>query len=151
MSHPYMNISWEKAGEKKKKIITSESSPGRVRKNFPRTPNKSVTESQETELGYMTIADAFGQEEKILLRSFWCIPGLWAWQPTPVLLAEESHGQRSLADYSPRGGRVGHDWSNSMHAHMWAAGEKISWCVNQMDSQQWSWGLGKISELETEI
>ena len=26
-----------------------------------------------------------------------------AWQPTPVLLPRESHGQRSLAGYSPRG------------------------------------------------
>ena len=25
------------------------------------------------------------------------------WQPTPVFLPEESHGQRSLASYSPRG------------------------------------------------
>ena len=28
---------------------------------------------------------------------------------TPVLLPGESHGQRSLVDYSPWGGRVGHD------------------------------------------
>ena len=25
------------------------------------------------------------------------------WQPTPGFLPEESHGQRSLMDYSPRG------------------------------------------------
>jgi len=25
------------------------------------------------------------------------IPGRWAWQPIPVSLPEESHGQRSLA------------------------------------------------------
>jgi len=25
------------------------------------------------------------------------------WQPTPVFLPEESHGQRSLAGYSPQG------------------------------------------------
>ena len=34
------------------------------------------------------------------------IPGLGrskAWQPTPVFLAGESHGQRSLARYSPWG------------------------------------------------
>ena len=37
------------------------------------------------------------------------IPGLgrspWrrAWQPTPIFLPGESHGQRSLASYSPRG------------------------------------------------
>ena len=32
---------------------------------------------------------------------------LWrrAWQPTPVFLPEESHGQRSLAGYSPWGRR----------------------------------------------
>ena len=28
----------------------------------------------------------------------------WAWQPTPVFLPGESHGQRSLAGYSPNGG-----------------------------------------------
>ena len=27
------------------------------------------------------------------------------WQPTPVFLPEKSHGQRSLAGYSPRGHR----------------------------------------------
>ena len=31
------------------------------------------------------------------------------WQPTPVLLPGESHGQRSLAGYSPGMTRVGHD------------------------------------------
>ena len=31
------------------------------------------------------------------------IPWRWAWQPTPVLLPGESHGQRSLAGYSPWG------------------------------------------------
>ena len=29
------------------------------------------------------------------------IPWSWKWQPTPVLLPAESHGQRSLAGYSP--------------------------------------------------
>ena len=33
------------------------------------------------------------------------------WQPTPVFLPGESHGQRSLAGYSPWDcERVGHDW-----------------------------------------
>ena len=31
------------------------------------------------------------------------IPWRRAWQPTPVFLPGESHGQRSLADYSPWG------------------------------------------------
>ena len=29
------------------------------------------------------------------------IPWRRAWQPTPVFLSGESHGQRNLADYSP--------------------------------------------------
>ena len=31
------------------------------------------------------------------------------WQPTPVFLPGEFHGQRSLAGYSPWGCRAGHD------------------------------------------
>ena len=39
------------------------------------------------------------------------IPGRRKWQPTPVFLPGESHGQRSLVVYSPWGSqRVGHDW-----------------------------------------
>ena len=39
-------------------------------------------------------------------------------QPTPVFLPGESHGQRSLMDYSPRGGkRVGHNLAH-MHAKL---------------------------------
>ena len=34
------------------------------------------------------------------------------WQPTPILLPGESHGQRSLASYSPWGHRVRHDSSD---------------------------------------
>ena len=39
---------------------------------------------------------------------------LWrrTWQPTPVFLPAESHGQRNLAGYSPWGSRVRHDWSD---------------------------------------
>ena len=36
-------------------------------------------------------------------------------QPTPVFLPGESHGQRSLAGYSPWGHRVRYDWSNLAH------------------------------------
>ena len=41
-----------------------------------------------------------------------------AWQPTPVFLPGESHGQRSLEGYSPQSTglqRAGHDWSDSAH------------------------------------
>ena len=37
-------------------------------------------------------------------------PGGWHGNPTPVFLPGESHGQRSLADYSPRGCKVRHKW-----------------------------------------
>ena len=39
------------------------------------------------------------------------------WQPTPVFLSGESHGQRSLEGYNPWGSRVGHDWSDSACTH----------------------------------
>ena len=42
------------------------------------------------------------------------------WQPTPVFLPAEFHGQRSLAGYSPWGHkRVGHDWVTNTDTH-WA-------------------------------
>ena len=34
-----------------------------------------------------------------------------AWQPTPVFLPGESHGQRRLAGYSPLSPRVGDNWA----------------------------------------
>ena len=36
------------------------------------------------------------------------IPWRRAWQPTPVVLPGESHGERNLAGYSPQPERVGH-------------------------------------------
>ena len=39
----------------------------------------------------------------------WKTPWRRKWQPTPVFLPKESHGQRSLAGYSPWGHKVGYD------------------------------------------
>ena len=36
---------------------------------------------------------------------------------TSILLPGESHGQRCLAGYSPKGCRVGHDWRDLAHMH----------------------------------
>ena len=47
------------------------------------------------------------------------IPWRRACQPTPVFLPGEFHGQRSLMGYSPWGQRVGHDWSNPAHRHIY--------------------------------
>ena len=49
------------------------------------------------------------------------IPGsqdsLEEWQPTPVFLPGESHGQWSLAGYSPEGHKESdHDWSDTAHS-----------------------------------
>ena len=41
-----------------------------------------------------------------------------SWQPTPVFLPGESHGERTLVGCSPNGCRVGHDWSDLACAHM---------------------------------
>ena len=43
------------------------------------------------------------------------IPWRRTWQPTPVFLPRESHGQRSLAGCSPWGCRVRHDWMTNTH------------------------------------
>ena len=43
------------------------------------------------------------------------IPWRRKWQPIPVFLPGEFHGQRSLAGYSPCGHRVRHDWTADIH------------------------------------
>ena len=46
------------------------------------------------------------------------IPWRRAWQPTPVFLPGESHGQRSLVGLQSIGShRVRHDWSDLAHMH----------------------------------
>ena len=45
------------------------------------------------------------------------IPWRWKWQPTPVFLPGESHGQRSLVDYSPQG-RKEWDTTERVCVHM---------------------------------
>ena len=44
------------------------------------------------------------------------IPWRRKWQPTPVFLPGESHGQRSLVGYSPQGHKesVGHSWATTL-------------------------------------
>ena len=47
------------------------------------------------------------------------IPWRRAWQPTPVFLPGEFHGQMSLVGYIQSIGlqRVGHNWGDSAHTH----------------------------------
>ena len=44
------------------------------------------------------------------------IPWRRAWQPTPVFFPGESHGQRSLAGYSPQDHRIRHDWVTELNS-----------------------------------
>ena len=56
------------------------------------------------------------------------IPWRRAWQPTAACLPGESHGQRSLAGYSPWGHRIGHDWSN-LAQHITSLKQTSEWLV----------------------
>ena len=42
------------------------------------------------------------------------IPWRRKWQPTPVFLPGEFHGQKSLVVYSPWGHRIRHDWAHTL-------------------------------------
>ena len=49
------------------------------------------------------------------LKDVYLLPWRRKWQPTPVILPGEFHGQRSLAGYSPWGCRVRHDGATINH------------------------------------
>ena len=46
------------------------------------------------------------------------------WQPTPVFLSGESHGQRSLAGYSPQGCKES-DTTERLHTHTHKIGNSV--------------------------
>ena len=48
-------------------------------------------------------------ELSLIFSPVYLFPWRRKWQPTPVFLTGESHGQGSLAGYSPRDLKVGHD------------------------------------------
>ena len=48
----------------------------------------------------------------------WKIPWRKAWQPTPVFLPGESHGQRSLVGYSPWGCKESDMTEATEHVHL---------------------------------
>ena len=52
------------------------------------------------------------------------IPWRRAWQPTPVFLPEESHGERSLAGGSPWGCKESDTTESAQHAHKVQCGLK---------------------------
>ena len=63
------------------------------------------------------------------------IPWRRAWQPTPVFLPAESHGQRSLTGYSPRGHKESdatEETENAcMHAYVrFKKSLRLDFCLN---------------------
>ena len=56
------------------------------------------------------------------------IPWRRKWQPTPVFLPGKSHGQRSLAGYSPWGRQVGHNWATE-HTHTHSLTWTVARCI----------------------
>ena len=65
------------------------------------------------------------------------IPQRGKWQPTPVFLPGEFHGQRSLGGYGPWSWKES-DWQNSatntltfIHCHL------MRWCINLAGSLSW--------------
>ena len=78
------------------------------------------------------------------VQSLGLIPWRRKWRPTPVFLPGKSHGQRSLAAYSPRGHRVGRYRSD------WARMEQIvcvESCVKETGWQRQTPALQKLTEI----
>ena len=73
------------------------------------TPNIMLWVSQVTPVVKNPSGSAGDGRDKSLIPGWGRFPWRRAWQPTPAFLPGESHGQRSLAGYSPWGCRVGHD------------------------------------------
>ena len=58
------------------------------------------------------------------------IPWRRAWQPTPVFLPEKSHGQKSLAGYSPWGQKELDMTEVTYHDHIVISNLKVNLCCN---------------------
>ena len=75
---------------------------------------------------------------------------LWRrkWQPTPVFLPGESHGQRSLVGYSPWGCRVRHDWAHKHRDRRTNLLQQV-WSSRWASWQPWDeWFAGKSNFVE---
>ena len=84
------------------------------------------------------------------------IPWRRSWQPTPVFLPGESHGQKSLAGYSPWSRRVRHDWSTwaqYIYMHIFGEGNgyplQYSCLENSVDRRAWWATVHGLAELDT--
>ena len=74
-----------------------------------------------------------GKESTYNARDVRKIPWRRAWQPTTVFLSGESHGQRSLAGYSPWGQKESDTTEVAEQAHMRAYLHiSMSWNIKQL-------------------
>ena len=72
------------------------------------------------------------------------IPWRREWLPTPVFLPGESHGQRSLAGYSPRGCKES-DMTDGLSTHTLQ-----QFCFPKVTLGFWSYQLGILTDKNTE-
>ena len=64
-----------------------------------------------------------GKESACNVGDLGLIPWSRKWQPTPVFLLGKSHGQRSLAGYSPWGHKEA-DKTDRTHTHIFKEGNE---------------------------
>ena len=76
------------------------------------------------------------RESSIDIYALPCVKWRRKWQPTPVFLPAKSHGQRSLAGYSPQGRqRAGHDWATELN---WVTTQQqLLW----QDTRSFDWNI----------
>ena len=65
----------------------------------------------------LVFVDICGYMSLYLSKPLECTPWRRKLQPTPVSLPGKFHGRRSLAGYSSRGRKVGHDWVTSLRMY----------------------------------
>ena len=97
-------------------------------KTLPPPPPRKLTFNDICILGVGFLGDASGKEPACQCRRYkrcklnpWVgkIPWRRAWQPTPVFLPGESHGQRSLVGYSPQGCKESDMTEKQLSMHFW--------------------------------
>ena len=81
----------------------------------------------------------------------WKIPWRRKWQPTPVLLPGKSHGERSMAGYSPWGGKKLSNSSTAVRIRSWARNWKNGYRVTSPYPGRSRCPLGKSSCKETNM
>ena len=105
---------------------------------------KEISEvNNEISEGILIESRRFLRKSKRCLREFRGKGDLWVnfegknwrwrrkWQPTPVFLPGESHGQRNLVGYSPQGCRVGYNGATILY-----------WFLKQRKTLMIFWGEG---------